>query len=81
VIATGGNAGLLTDVARCIERLDENLRLDGLRMLYEEGSPGLRAVDTARPRGYTLRNLVGRVALYPYIRDPRRKRRTTLKGG
>src|SRR5258705_8873064 len=40
VIATGGNAGLLTDVARCIERVDENLRLDGLRMLYEEAHPG-----------------------------------------
>src|SRR5213594_4923602 len=39
VIATGGNAGLLTDVARCIERVDENLRLDGLRMLYEEAHP------------------------------------------
>ncbi|MGH7339720.1 MAG: type III pantothenate kinase, partial [Candidatus Rokuibacteriota bacterium] len=39
VIATGGNAGLLTDVARCLERLDENLRLDGLRMLYEETRP------------------------------------------
>ena len=39
VIATGGNAGLLTDVARCIERVDETLRLDGLRMLYEEAHP------------------------------------------
>jgi type III pantothenate kinase len=39
VIATGGNAGLLTDVARSLERLDENLRLDGLRMLYEEARP------------------------------------------
>jgi len=39
VIATGGNAGLLTDVARCIERVDENLRLDGLRMLYAEARP------------------------------------------
>ena len=39
VIATGGNAELLTDVARCIERVDENLRLDGLRMLYEEAHP------------------------------------------
>jgi type III pantothenate kinase len=39
VIATGGNAGLLTDVARCIERVEEHLRLDGLRMLYEEAHP------------------------------------------
>ena len=40
VIATGGNAGPLTDVARCIERVEEHLRLDGLRMLYEEAHPG-----------------------------------------
>ena len=39
VIATGGNAGLLADVARCIERVEEHLRLDGLRMLYEEAHP------------------------------------------
>jgi len=39
VIATGGNAGLIADVARCVERVDEHLRLDGLRMLYEEAHP------------------------------------------
>jgi type III pantothenate kinase len=39
VIATGGNAALLSDVARCIEQVDDNLRLDGLRMLYEEAHP------------------------------------------
>jgi len=39
VIATGGNAGLIVDVARCVERVDEHLRLDGLRMLYEEAHP------------------------------------------
>ena len=39
VVATGGNAGLLTDVARCIELVDDNLRLDGLRMLYREAHP------------------------------------------
>jgi type III pantothenate kinase len=39
VIATGGNAGLIADVARCVERVDEHLRLDGLRMLYEEARP------------------------------------------
>jgi len=39
VVATGGNAGLLTDVARCIEVVDDNLRLDGLRMLYREAHP------------------------------------------
>jgi len=39
VIATGGNAGLVADVARCVERVDEHLRLEGLRMLYEEAHP------------------------------------------
>jgi type III pantothenate kinase len=39
VIATGGNAGLVVDVARCVELVDEHLRLDGLRMLYEEARP------------------------------------------
>jgi len=36
VIATGGNAGLLADVARCIEQVDEHLRLEGLRLLWQE---------------------------------------------
>jgi type III pantothenate kinase len=39
VIATGGNAGLIADVARCVERVDEHLRLDGLRLLCEEARP------------------------------------------
>jgi type III pantothenate kinase len=39
VIATGGNAALLADVARTVERVDEHLRLEGLRMLYEEARP------------------------------------------
>jgi type III pantothenate kinase len=39
VIATGGNAALLADVARAVERVDEHLRLEGLRMLYEEARP------------------------------------------
>jgi type III pantothenate kinase len=39
VIATGGNAALVADVARCVERVDEHLRLEGLRMLYEEAQP------------------------------------------
>jgi pantothenate kinase type III len=38
VIATGGNAGFVADVARCVERVDEHLRLEGLRMLYEEAN-------------------------------------------
>ncbi len=39
VIATGGNAGLLADVARCIEQVDEHLRLEGLRLLWQEAHP------------------------------------------
>lgn len=39
VIATGGNAGFIVDVARCIERVDEHLRLEGLRLLYEDAHP------------------------------------------
>lgn len=46
VIATGGNAGLIVDVARCIERVDEHLRLEGLRLLYEEAHPAAGSVDT-----------------------------------
>ena len=46
VIATGGNAGLVADVARCIERVDEHLRLEGLRLLYDEAHPAGPAVDT-----------------------------------
>ncbi len=40
VIATGGSAGLVADVARCIERVDEHLRLEGLRLLWEEANAG-----------------------------------------
>jgi type III pantothenate kinase len=40
VIATGGNAALVADVARCIERVDEHLRLEGLRLLWEEANAG-----------------------------------------
>jgi type III pantothenate kinase len=39
VIATGGNAALLADVSRTVERVDEHLRLEGLRVLYEEARP------------------------------------------
>jgi len=46
VIATGGNASLVVDVARSIERVDEHLRLDGLRMLYADAHPSDGAVDT-----------------------------------
>ena len=46
VIATGGNAGLIVDVARCIERVDEHLRLEGLRRLFLEAYPPAGSVDT-----------------------------------
>lgn len=46
VIATGGNAGLVADVARCIAHVDENLRLEGLRLLYDEAQPAVGSVDT-----------------------------------
>jgi len=36
VIATGGLAALMAEVAGSIERVDENLTLEGLRLLYEE---------------------------------------------
>src|SRR5437867_4473221 len=46
VIATGGNAGLVVEVARSIEKVDEHLRLDGLRMLYADAHPSDGGVDT-----------------------------------
>ena len=36
VIATGGLAKLMADVARSIEHVDDDLTLEGLRLLYEE---------------------------------------------
>lgn len=45
VIATGGNAALVGDVARCIEQVDEHLRLEGLRILWEEAHPSGPVVD------------------------------------
>ncbi len=47
VIATGGFAKLLADSSRMIQHLDENLTLDGVRMIYD------RNVDRARRRGHT----------------------------
>jgi type III pantothenate kinase len=46
VIATGGNAALVVDVARVIEKVDEHLRLDGLRLLYADAHPADGSVDT-----------------------------------
>jgi type III pantothenate kinase len=45
VIATGGNAGLLADVARSIEQVDDHLRLEGLRRLWNEAHQTGPAVD------------------------------------
>jgi type III pantothenate kinase len=39
VIATGGLAKLMADVARSIEHVDEDLTLEGLRLLYESSRP------------------------------------------
>src|SRR5262245_30425722 len=36
VIATGGLAQLMADVAKSIERVDDDLTLEGLRLLYEQ---------------------------------------------
>lgn len=38
VIATGGLAGLIADVARTIRHVDEHLTLEGLRLLYERAT-------------------------------------------
>src|SRR5262249_40748186 len=46
VIATGGNASLVVDVARSIGEGDEHLRPDGRRMLYADAHPSDGAVDT-----------------------------------
>ncbi len=39
VIGTGGLASLIAGVARSVERVDDDLRLVGLRILYEEAHP------------------------------------------
>ena len=35
VIATGGLAGLIADHTECVDIIDPNLTLDGLRMIYD----------------------------------------------
>ncbi len=35
VIATGGFAGIIAEAAECIQTVDDNLMLDGLRLLFE----------------------------------------------
>ena len=40
VIATGGLVSLIADVARSIQHVDEHLRLEGLRLIYEAAYPG-----------------------------------------
>jgi type III pantothenate kinase len=39
VIATGGHAALIADVARSIDHVNEDLGLEGLRLLYERRVP------------------------------------------
>jgi len=43
VIGTGGLAVLIAGVARTVERVDDHLRLTGLRLLYEEAHPATPA--------------------------------------
>ena len=43
VIGTGGLAVLIAGVARTVERVDDHLRLTGLRLLYEEAHPAAPA--------------------------------------
>jgi type III pantothenate kinase len=40
VIATGGNVALIADVATTIQHVDPDLRLEGLRLLYERRDDG-----------------------------------------
>lgn len=35
-VATGGFAGLIAENCKLIKKLDENLMLDGLRLIYEK---------------------------------------------
>jgi type III pantothenate kinase len=39
VIGTGGHAALIADAARSIELVNEDLGLEGLRLLYERRLP------------------------------------------
>jgi type III pantothenate kinase len=39
VIATGGLAPLIADVVRSIEHVDPDLKLHGLRLIYERAQP------------------------------------------
>ena len=39
VIATGGHAALIAEAARSIDHVNEDLGLEGLRLLYERRVP------------------------------------------
>jgi type III pantothenate kinase len=42
VIATGGFARLLTESSRTIKHVDDNLTLDGVRLIYERNQDRVR---------------------------------------
>jgi type III pantothenate kinase len=54
VLATGGLAGIVCKHARCVEEVDQNLTLEGLRILYERNAqltPSSSDASARRRRG------------------------------